>query len=125
MAALRLRLPSQAFAILRAILQESARPVKPSPQIIAPAEFRPPGALTGVQWPRLPWGLLVALLTVLLTLGVMAYMALARSVSLSAEPAAAVVSVKGFFAPRIGKHWLLLPGTRHYAGGLATQNLGR
>ena len=84
--------------------------MKTSPQIIAPAEFRPPGALTGVQWPRLPWGLLVAVLTVLLTLGVMAYMALARSVSLTAEPAEAEVIVKGLFAPRIGNHWLLLPG---------------
>ncbi|NBQ89133.1 MAG: PEGA domain-containing protein, partial [Betaproteobacteria bacterium] len=84
--------------------------MKPSPQIIAPAEFRPPGALTGMTWPRLPWGMLIACLLVLLTLGVMGYLALARSVSLTATPPEAVVSVKGLLAPRIGNHWLLLPG---------------
>ncbi len=85
--------------------------MKHAPQIIDPTEFRPPGALSGFEWPRMPWGLLAAVGTVLLTLVAIGYLSFARSVSLEADPATAQISVKGLLAPRIGSHWLLVPGT--------------
>ncbi len=90
--------------------------MKPTPPLITPTAFSPPSALTGFRWPRLPWGMLAAIGTVALTFGVMAYLLLARSVSLTAIPADAQLGVEDFFAPRIGSHWLLVPGPHRITG---------
>jgi hypothetical protein len=60
--------------------------------------------------------MLAAIGTVALTFGVMAYLLLARSVSLTAIPADAQLGVEDFFAPRIGSHWLLVPGPHRITG---------
>lgn len=80
------------------------------PGLIEPAAFRPPGALRGVEWPAMPWVPLALIATVALTVLVMGYLMLARSVSVDTEPADATLDVGGWFAPRIGSHWLLTPG---------------
>jgi formylglycine-generating enzyme required for sulfatase activity len=80
------------------------------PGLIEPAAFRPPGALRGVEWPAMPWVPLALIATVALTVLVMGYLMLARSVSFETEPANAELDVGGWFAPRIGSHWLLTPG---------------
>ena len=81
------------------------------PRLIEPIAFQPPTPLTGLRWPRVPWLTLASVAAFLLTFGVMAYLALARSVSLLPEPADARVDVRGALSPRFGSHWLLLPGS--------------
>ncbi len=89
-------------------MTQNLRPAEPT--LIEPTSFRPPRPATRWHWPVLPWTALLVSAVVGLTLFVIAYLSLARSVALSGEPASAVVSVQGLFAPRIGSHWLLIPG---------------
>ena len=86
-------------------------PREEAPRLIEPADFKPPSAMQGLRWPRVPWLTLMSLAAVIVTFALMAYLALARSVSLVPEPAEARVDVRGALSPRFGSHWLLLPGT--------------
>ncbi|MSQ68634.1 MAG: PEGA domain-containing protein [Gammaproteobacteria bacterium] len=89
-------------------MTQDFRPPDATP--IEPTSFRPPRPSAGWTWPALPWAALLASAAVGLTLVVIAYLAFARSVALNAAPAHAALSVRGVFAPRIGSHWLLIPG---------------
>ncbi len=80
--------------------------------LLEPAAFRPPGALRGFEWPTVPWTALAIVATLAVTVLVMGYLLLARSVQLETVPAEAELSVDAWFAPRLGEHWLLTPG-RH------------
>ena len=81
------------------------------PRLIEPASFQPPRPSAGLRWPRLPWVTLASVAAVVATFAAMAYLALARSVSLEPDPAEASVDVRGSLSPRFGNRWLLLPGT--------------
>jgi formylglycine-generating enzyme required for sulfatase activity len=60
--------------------------------------------------PAFPWVPLAVIATLAATAAVIAYLLLARSVELVAEPPEAELEVPGWFVPRIGNHWLLTPG---------------
>ncbi|MGE4244316.1 PEGA domain-containing protein [Ramlibacter sp.] len=79
-------------------------------ELIAPAAFRPPGALHGFEWPAVPWGAIAIVVTVAVTALVMGYLLLARSILIETDPVDAELAVDEWLAPRIGRHWLLTPG---------------
>lgn len=77
---------------------------------IEPTAFRPPGALHGVEWPAIPWGMVAIVVTLAVTALVMGYLLLARSILIETVPAEAELSVDEWITPRLGRHWLLTPG---------------
>lgn len=78
---------------------------------IEPVAFKPPHALRGLQWPRLPWPSLVVTVSLGVACGIILYLFSARAVEFDVTPSHANVSVAGLWTPRVGKRWLLLPGT--------------
>ncbi|MDP6182790.1 MAG: PEGA domain-containing protein [Gammaproteobacteria bacterium] len=81
-------------------------------EIIEPIKFRP--AVSTPQLPRikLPWAHGFIGLVVLVAVWGAWYVITARSVSIVTEPEDARVVVDELFAPSIGGHWVLRPGTR-------------
>ncbi len=80
--------------------------------LIEPVTFRPPSAWRNLAWPRVPWLALSVLATVAATVLIVGYLLFARSVQIGSEPAGARVEIAEWLSPRLGEHWLLLPG-RH------------
>ncbi len=87
---------------------------KPSParDLITPAAFKPPDALTGLGWPQLPWIKVLVLATLVGAVALLVFIFSARAVQFVTTPASAELRVAGGFAPHFRQRWMLLPGKR-------------
>ncbi len=79
---------------------------------IQPAAFKPPDALTGLGWPRLPWHKLLVLAALAGALALVVFIFSARAVQFVTTPAVAELRVAGSFAPHFRERWMLLSGQR-------------
>ncbi|MGH8595853.1 MAG: PEGA domain-containing protein, partial [Gammaproteobacteria bacterium] len=77
---------------------------------IIPAAFKPPGALVGVAWPRIPWTRLVVLATFFVAGVTLLFIFGARSVQIMVDPATADLKVGYGLAPHFKDRWMLWPG---------------
>lgn len=84
-------------------------------ETIEPTAFRPPGALTRLAWPSLPWRRLLVIATLACTTAAVAFIFAARSVEFDVAPSHARLSVGGGLAPHFGARYMLLPGNRRVA----------
>lgn len=80
--------------------------------VIEPIKFRPASATPQLPRVTMPWA--HGFIAMILMAGLWGawYVITARSVSIVTEPADAIVTVDELFAPSIGAHWVLRPGTR-------------
>ena len=79
---------------------------------LEPVVFRPPGALSGLRWPRLPWAGILIMVILLMAAAIVIYLFSVRAVQFDVTPSHADVNVAGLPTPRIGGRWLLLAGER-------------
>lgn len=77
---------------------------------LEPVVFRPPGALSGLRWPRLPWAGILTVALLLMAAAILIYLFSMRAVQFDVTPSHAEVDVAGLPTPRIGGRWLLLAG---------------
>lgn len=77
---------------------------------LEPVVFRPPGMLSGLRWPQLPWPGILITATLLMAAAIVVYLFSVRAVQFDVTPSHAEVTVAGLPAPRIGGRWLMLAG---------------
>ena len=80
--------------------------------VIKPARFRAPAASAPRAPLRIHWAPLVIGSVLLLWAAGAWFLLSARSVTIKATPDLAAINVEEWLAPRLGNHWLLLPGAR-------------